>query len=118
MTGQPPAPGKCMPRGPGQWPMACATQAPDHSRVGGLLLSSHLWTLNKDLEYNESSSGNLWDFPVITVVKTPRPHCRGHGFDPWPGELRSCNSAFPDLTKVFAFAFVIHGNLFKPQGPI
>ena len=48
------------------------------SRVGGLLLSSHLWTLNKDLEYNESSSGNLWDFPVITVH--PRllpPHSTG-----------------------------------------
>ena len=44
MTSQPLAPGKCTPRGPGQWPTACATQAPDHSQVGGLLPSSHLWT--------------------------------------------------------------------------
>ena len=30
----------------------------------------------------------LWDFPGSPVVKTPSFHCRGHGFDPWSGELR------------------------------
>ena len=25
------------------------------------------------------------DFPGSPVVKTPRFHCRGHGFDPWSG---------------------------------
>ena len=27
----------------------------------------------------------LWDFPGGPVVKTPRFHCRGCGFDPWSG---------------------------------
>ena len=26
-----------------------------------------------------------WDFPGGPVVKTPRFHCRGRGFDPWSG---------------------------------
>ena len=26
-----------------------------------------------------------WDFPGGPVVKTPRFHCRGHGFDLWLG---------------------------------
>ena len=25
------------------------------------------------------------DFPGGPVVKTPRVHCRGHGFNPWSG---------------------------------
>ena len=25
------------------------------------------------------------DFPGGAVVRTPRFHCRGHGFDPWSG---------------------------------
>ena len=28
---------------------------------------------------------NLWDFSGGTVVRTPRFHCTGHGFDPWLG---------------------------------
>ena len=27
----------------------------------------------------------VWDFPGGPVVKTPRFHCWGHGFDPWSG---------------------------------
>ena len=30
-----------------------------------------------------------WDFPGGPVVKTPSFHCKGRGFDPWLGELRS-----------------------------
>ena len=26
-----------------------------------------------------------WDFPGGLVVRTPRFHCRGRGFDPWSG---------------------------------
>ena len=32
-----------------------------------------------------SKSGHQWDFPGSPVVKTPRFHCRGCGFDPWLG---------------------------------
>ena len=29
-------------------------------------------------------------FPGSPVVRAPRFHCWGHGFDPWSGNLRSC----------------------------
>ena len=29
--------------------------------------------------------GKSWDFPDGLVVRTLSFHCRGHGFDPWPG---------------------------------
>ena len=32
----------------------------------------------------------LWEFPGGPVVRTPCFHCRGHRFDPWSGNLRSC----------------------------
>ena len=32
----------------------------------------------------------MWDFPGGPVVKTPHFHFRGHEFDPWSEELRSC----------------------------
>ena len=31
------------------------------------------------------SEVHLRDSPGGPVVKTPHFHCRGHGFDPWPG---------------------------------
>jgi len=30
------------------------------------------------------------DFLGVPVVNAPRFQCRGYGFDPWSGELRSC----------------------------
>ena len=31
----------------------------------------------------------LWKFPGSLVIETPHFQCRGHGFDPWSGELGS-----------------------------
>ena len=43
-----------------------------------------------------------WDFPGGPVIKTLPFHLRGHGFDPWWGELRSCQrAAQPKKKKVF-----------------
>ena len=32
---------------------------------------------------NKNKINQSLDFPGGPVVKTPRFHCRGHGFDPW-----------------------------------
>ena len=40
------------------------------------------------------------DFPDHPVVKTPSFHCRGHGFYPWLGNLRShLPQMWPKTTK-------------------
>ena len=44
----------------------------------------------RNVVYGEIKEGGdrsrvLGDFPGSPVVKTLRFHCRGHGFDPWPG---------------------------------
>ena len=36
-------------------------------------------------KHTHVSYTDLWDFPGSPVVKTPCFHCRGLGFDPWPG---------------------------------
>ena len=37
-----------------------------------------------------SNKTQPWDFPGSPVIKTgPSFHCKGQGFDPWLGELRS-----------------------------
>ena len=54
-------------------------------------------TLVSHLKPKEAHGGSRVDgdkseraFPGGLVVSTLRFHCRGHGFDPWLGELRSC----------------------------
>ena len=39
--------------------------------------------------YTCIKSSHRRDFPGGPVVRTPRFHCRGSGFNPWSGELRS-----------------------------
>ena len=39
----------------------------------------------EDFRRGQSTKEEKRDFPGTPVVKTPRFHCRGHGFDPWSG---------------------------------
>ena len=48
------------------------------------LFPGHVGTEKKRIMIRSSK-----DFPGGPVVKTPRFQCRGRGFDPWSGELRS-----------------------------
>ena len=40
---------------------------------------------SQKVQTSRSKIDKSWDFPGDPVVKTPRFHCRGHGFDPWSG---------------------------------
>ena len=52
-----------------------------------ILLSTVRQPFNFSILFKYEGGG---DFPGGPVVKDPRFHCRGHEFDPWSGELRSC----------------------------
>ena len=47
----------------------------------------------------QSSLENEEEIPGGPVVRTLRFHCRGDGFDPWLGNLRSCMPVWPKKKK-------------------
>ena len=58
------------------------------------------------------------DFPGGPVVKTPHSHCRGHGFDPWSGKLRShmpCGSAKSKNRYIHSNTIKHYGNREKKE---
>ena len=53
--------------------------------IRGRKEAMHLTELNHNDGFQESKVKSIWDFPGGPVVRTPRFHCRGQGFDPWSG---------------------------------
>ena len=56
--------------------------------------------VKKDVKKTWFNISDPWDIPRGPVVKTPPFHCRGHGFDPWPGNQDpTCHTAWQKKKK-------------------
>ena len=47
-----------------------------------------MWAVKFSRQSSSIERTYVWDFPRGPVVKTSRFHCKGHGFNPWSGNLR------------------------------